>query len=77
LLPGQEIGCHEAGPKKLDNPTWPDIDYGTLKGKPGVSPWRGCMNRRVLCKDGFVEKASLNATCQTPAAAEAVHTTAA
>jgi hypothetical protein len=33
------------------------------------------MNRRVLCRDGFVTKSPFNGTCQPPSPAAAVHTT--
>ena len=70
-----EIGCHEAPPKQLSTPTFPDVNDGRPQGIAGVSPWESCMNRRVLCKDGFVEKSPFNATCHPPGPAAAVHTT--
>ena len=71
-----EIGCHEAAPKQLSTPTFPDVNDGRPSGTAGLSPWERCMNRRVLCKDGFVEKSPFNATCQPPGnPAAAVHTT--
>lgn len=69
-----EIGCHEPAPAQLSTPTFPDVNDGRPAGIVGVSPWRGCMNRRVQCKDGFVQKAPFNATCQ-PSRAVAVRTT--
>ena len=71
-----EIGCHEAAPKQLSTPTFPNVNDGRPRGTVGVSPWERCMNRRVLCKDGFVAKSPFNATCQPPShPAMAVHTT--
>ena len=66
-----EIGCHEAAPKQVSNPTFPDVNDGRPAGIVGVSPWRSCMNRRVLCKDGFVEKSPEDATCHPPAHGQA------
>ena len=71
-----EIGCHEPGPHQLSNPTFPEYNDEHQRapaGTVGVSPWRSCMSRRVLCKEGFVAKAPLNATCSQ--LSEAVRTT--
>jgi hypothetical protein len=70
-----EIGCHESAPKQLSTPTFPDVNDGRPSGVAGLSPWKRCMNRRVLCKDGFMRKSPFNATCQPPGPAAAVHTT--
>ena len=70
-----EIGCHEAAPKQLSAPTFPDVNDGQPPGIAGVSPWERCMNRRTLCYSiGFVETGPHNGTCQ-PVPAAAVHTT--
>jgi hypothetical protein len=72
-----EIGCHKPAPAQRSNPTFPE--YNDHEHQPhaaavvGVSPWETCMNRRVVCKDGFVRTTPFHATCQ-PSPAAAVQT---